>query len=213
VVDLRAGAVGQPGGVFGGSVAGDPGLDAAGVAFEVGLEPVEDLGDFEALLVGVEAVQLRVGEPGADLLVELLVEGGGGEGLGAQRGAALGGAVDGGVDARVLETLAQDLVLDVVQAELVVLAVGVQAGQVDELAIPDAVQERADVADAVQRVVVDDQPDRVGVVGVGPEGEALVAGPAGPRTRPRSATSTKRTRCGRKSWRITSAPGASTTRA
>src|SRR5688572_21086414 len=150
------------------------------LALEVLGEPLEDLGDGQLLRGRVDAVARAVVDEGAHLLVKLGLELLGGEGLVAQRGAAHRGAVDGRVQARVLELTAQDLVLDVVQRQVLVLAVRAVRPHRDEALVEDRVEpERpVELADALQRVMIDHPLDAEGVVGVDPEGEALRLAPA-----------------------------------
>src|SRR5882672_10867589 len=170
---------GREPGTFGfGRAGGDPGLHAAGVAREVVLEPVEDLRDDDLGGLLVEAIALGIGEPARDERVELFVESFRDERLGEDRRTAARSAVERGVDTGVLELRAEDPVLDVVQRELAVTGLREEATERDELLIPDSGLAVGEVLDARHRIRVDDAPDRVGVVGVDPVGELLLAFPA-----------------------------------
>ena len=98
-------------------IGGDEFFDAAGFFDEVLLEPIENGGEVEGVVLRVEAVAGGIGEEGAGLFFELGIELSCLEGFVEKVGAADGRAVDGEMDARVVEGGAQQVVFDVVESD------------------------------------------------------------------------------------------------
>ena len=132
---------------------------------EVLFEPIEDLRDAYATAGAIDRdALLAAREPGPHGRVEIRVELCRAEGRAREGRAGGRGTDDRAMDARFVQ-LAKDLVLDLAEGERAVF----DRRDVD---VPYGREERADVLDGFDGVVVEDQVDREDVVGVDPEGEA-----------------------------------------